>query len=192
MSILRKTIGENIKEVRLGKGLSQEKLGEKCGFSNTTLSSYENGRREPNLHTIAIIAKQLGVSIERLYYGDEDKSFIMAEPDEGKRVVNAIYYLWQLGLVSYYENYYQGYEDAYPSKKDKKPTGIYLYIQKYTMPIKRLLSSLNEFKQNETTYPDPEQYLEMLFSSVANEINDQLKREKEIASTPSPFTGKKH
>ena len=176
--MLRKTIGENIKEVRIEKRLSQEELGEKCGFSNTTLSSYENGRREPSLHTIATIAKQLGVSIERLYYGDEDKSFIMSEPDEGKRIVNAVYYLWQLDMVSYFEDYSQDYGDGYLRKNDKHPRGVFLYIRKYSGPIKRLLSSLDEFKLKEKTYPDPDQYLEMLFSSVANEINEIAEKER--------------
>ena len=38
-------IGKNIREVRLEKKLSQEELARKCGFSNTTLSAYENSRK---------------------------------------------------------------------------------------------------------------------------------------------------
>ena len=48
-------IGKNIKEVRTQKELSQEVLAKKCGFSNTTLSSYENSRKIPSLTTIATI-----------------------------------------------------------------------------------------------------------------------------------------
>lgn len=36
-------IGENIKSVRLSQGLSQQALADKCDFSNTILSQYENG-----------------------------------------------------------------------------------------------------------------------------------------------------
>ena len=61
-------IGKNIREVRLEKKLSQEELARKCGFSNTTLSAYEHSRKIPNLSTIAKIAKELEVTIERLYY----------------------------------------------------------------------------------------------------------------------------
>lgn len=78
-------IGKNIKEVRNQRQLSQETLATACGFSNTTLSAYENGRKIPNLVTIAKIAKQLNVSIERLYYGDENNAFIISAPDEGKK-----------------------------------------------------------------------------------------------------------
>lgn len=91
MNKLEEGIGKNIREVRLEHGLSQETLAEKCGFSNTTLSAYENSRKIPNLTTIAKIAKQLNVRIERLYYGDENSSFIESESDDGKKIVNSIY-----------------------------------------------------------------------------------------------------
>ena len=59
-------IGKNIRIVRNEKGLSQEKLAQMCGFSNTTLSAYENSKKFPNLDTTATIARELNVSIERL------------------------------------------------------------------------------------------------------------------------------
>ena len=87
MDKYEKNIGSNIREVRLERKLSQEKLADMCDFSNTTLSAYENSRKIPNLTTIAKIAKQLNVSIERLYYGDENSAFINSEPNEGKKIV---------------------------------------------------------------------------------------------------------
>ena len=50
-------IGGNIREVRLQKRYSQEKLAGLCGISNTTLSAYENSKKIPNLTTVAKIAK---------------------------------------------------------------------------------------------------------------------------------------
>ena len=91
MDNLEKNIGNNIKEVRLSKGLSQEALAERCKFSNTTLSAYENGRKTPGLATTAKIAKALNVSIERLYYGDENNAFIKVEPDKGKKSLQEPY-----------------------------------------------------------------------------------------------------
>lgn len=164
-------IGKNIKELRKEKGLSQEKLAKMCGFSNTTLCSYENGRKTPGLVTIANIAKSLGVSIERLYYGDENIAFISSEPDEGRKIVNAVYFLWEAGVINYYEDLYHspGYTGSDPQKKG--PVG-FLNIEKYFYQLRRLIMSLNEFKAKKTTYPDPEAYLKMLFSSVAAEINE--------------------
>ena len=168
-------IGKNIKEVRLSKALSQEALAKACDFSNTTLSAYENGRKIPNLVTIAKIAKQLNVSIERLYYGDENNAFIISEPDEGKKIVSSIYYLWKAGVISYYDNYITGMTpDDYCQAKE--PTGVYLHLSDYSSQIKRLILSLNEFEAKKDTYPDQEKYLEFLLSSVATEINNEIDR----------------
>lgn len=175
MDKFEKNIGKNIRDIRLERGLSQEALAEMCEFSNTTLSAYENSRKIPNLTTIARIAKQLNVAIERLYYGDENSAFINAEPDEGKKIVNSIYLLWSLGVINYFENFRIG-RPMYSMDEDAIPNGMFLYIQKYTSPIKRFLNSLNDFERNKATYPDPEKYLEMLKASVATEINNEIDR----------------
>lgn len=164
-------IGKNIKEVRRDKGLSQDALAKKCGFSNTTLSAYENRRKIPSLTTIAKIAKALEVSIERLYYGDENKSFIDSESDIGMKVVHSIYFLWSEGIISYYERLY-GNEYYYMDEDRDDPDGIYLYIKKYAPQIKRLISLLNDFSKRENTFDDPQSHLKGVFSSVAKEINE--------------------
>ncbi len=173
MSTIEKKIGKHIREVRMERGLSQETLAEMCGFSNTMLSSYENGRKNPSLDTIATIAKKLKVSIERLYYGDENNSFIISEPDEGKKIVNSVYFLWKSGVIYYYENYMAGVYPAEFLQDGVHPRGIYLQLVKFCIPLKRLISSLNEYQRNEKTYSDPEKYLDILLSSVATEINNE-------------------
>lgn len=171
-------IGGNIKEVRLGLGYSQEKLANMCEISNSTLSAYENSKKIPNLITIAKIAKALGVSIERLYYGDENISFVNSVPDEGRKIVNCVYVLWDLKVISYYENLMSHGIDAYSMERDEIH-GIYLFIVKHAMSIRRLINSLNEYRDKKNTYPEPEKYLEMILSSVANEINKEIEYEKE-------------
>ena len=171
-------IGKNIREVRLERGLSQESLANACGFSNTTLSAYENGRKMPNLITIAKIAKQLKISIERLYYGDENNAFIISAPNEGRKIVNSIYFLWKEGIISYVENYINGVE-VQDYHQLKEPRGIYLHLDKYSNPIKRLIVSLNEFQLKRDTYLDQEKYLELLLSSVATEINNDIELERQ-------------
>ena len=176
-------ICKNIREVRLEKNLSQEKLAKICGFSNTTLSAYENRRKIPNISTIAKIAKALDVSIERLYYGDENTAFINSEPDIGKRVVNSVYFLWSEGIISYYERFSYGFNPMMESDSNG-PGGVFLYIHKYSPQIKRLISSLKEFNERKTTYTDPDNFLKMLLSSVANEINNEIDREKKKEKIP--------
>ena len=174
-----KMIGKNIKCARLEKGLSQRKLANECGFSDTTLSGYENGRKIPNLITIAKIAQHLNVSIDRLYYGDEDNAFIDAVPDNGRKIVNAIYYLWSIGVIEYSE---YPFSDISMSEyyNQGEPAGMFLLLRKFHKPIKRLLISLNEFQLNKETYQDGEKYLEMLLASVATEINNEIKCEEQI------------
>lgn len=166
-------IGENIKSVRLSQGLSQQAVADLCGFSNTILSQYENGKKTPNLVTTAKIAKALKVSIDRLYYGDENSSFITSESNDGRKIVNSIYLLWSKGVISYYENYNQRGIPLYESTDDEK-IGIYLYIAEYHAPIRRLIKQLEDFKKMKDTYQNPDVFLEMLFDSVATEINQEI------------------
>ena len=65
----------------------------------------------------------------------------------------------------------------YASGNDQ-PRGMFLLLQKYSTPIKRLITSLDEFREKKETYPDPEQFLEYLLSSVANEIDKEIESNK--------------
>ena len=59
---MRALVGENVRKVRLKRGLTQERFAEKSGFSQQYLSSLENGRRNPSIVTIYELAMALGVS----------------------------------------------------------------------------------------------------------------------------------
>ena len=48
-------------------------------------------------------------------------------------------------------------------------------------PILRLLKCLDEFSVKKDTFTDPDAYLEILFSSVAAEINKEIADEKHRA-----------
>lgn len=58
--------GKKLKELRVEKDLSQQKLGEILGFCNQTISFWENGSREPDLDTLLAISHYFEVSIEEL------------------------------------------------------------------------------------------------------------------------------
>ncbi|MBR2441836.1 MAG: helix-turn-helix transcriptional regulator [Clostridia bacterium] len=60
------TFGKRLKELRLEKGLSQQKLGETFGFCNQTISFWESGSREPDLDTLVEIAHYFEVPFEDL------------------------------------------------------------------------------------------------------------------------------
>ena len=58
--------GQNLKELRLEKGLSQSKLGEVFNVCNQTISFWENGSREPDLDTLLKISNYFNVSVDFL------------------------------------------------------------------------------------------------------------------------------
>ena len=58
--------GKKLKELRVERGLSQQKLGEIFGFCNQTISFWESGSREPDLDTLLEIAHFFEVSLDEL------------------------------------------------------------------------------------------------------------------------------
>lgn len=67
---IRKKLGRNIRGLRAAYGETQEQLSEAVGYSKNAVSNYENGIREPDQDTLAVIAKHYSVSIEELLTSD--------------------------------------------------------------------------------------------------------------------------
>lgn len=59
---MRKLVGRNLARLRREKGLTQEELSLRSGFSQQYLSGLENGRRNPTIVTIHELAMTLEVS----------------------------------------------------------------------------------------------------------------------------------
>jgi len=59
---MRVLVGHNLRRIRLGKGLTQERFAELSGFSQQYLSGLEQGKRNPTIITLYEIAVALGVS----------------------------------------------------------------------------------------------------------------------------------
>jgi transcriptional regulator with XRE-family HTH domain len=59
---MRELVGSNVKRIRQEKGLTQEQLAERSGFSQQYISGLERGRRNPTIVTIYELATVLGVS----------------------------------------------------------------------------------------------------------------------------------
>lgn len=76
------TIGEKIRQVRKGLGMTQEQLAEKCGVATITIRQYESGRREPREGQIRRIAKALSIpedSFFNLQWYNYSEEFIQLE-----------------------------------------------------------------------------------------------------------------
>ena len=174
------SIGKNIRKERKSKGLSQKDLAERCGFAVTSLSVYENGKGAPSIYTIANIAEKLGVTVDQLLYGDESSAFINSAPDVGRKIVNAVYFLWERNIICFSLTGYNQYNPKLGELYDNDGKAVYLL--EYLFPILRLLQGLNDFDNKRDTYSDPDAYIEMLLSSVANEINGEIERKEKIES----------
>ena len=177
-------IGNYIREVRKDRGMSQRELAEKCGIRDSVLSLYERGKKIPNLVTISTIAEALNVSIDRLYYGDENNKFITSVADDGRKIVNSIYLLWQKGVLfsnSLYESkecgeIYNGYNGS-------------VMLSRHSQTIVWLLNRLAEYTQKKETFPDPEAYIEMILSSAANAINATINDSEQLKKQPQLSVG---
>ena len=60
-------IGANIKQIRLMKRISQRKLADLAGISNTYLSDIEVGRTNPSLKTLLKLAAALELDDKELF-----------------------------------------------------------------------------------------------------------------------------
>jgi transcriptional regulator with XRE-family HTH domain len=70
---MRKLVGRNFARIRLEKGLTQEALEERSGFSQQYISGLEQGKRNPTVITLYESATALGVSHIELLIVDKDK-----------------------------------------------------------------------------------------------------------------------
>ena len=59
--------GARIRQLREGRGLSQEAFADMCGLDRTYISGIERGKRNVSLLNISVLAKALGVPISQLF-----------------------------------------------------------------------------------------------------------------------------
>jgi len=63
---MRKLVGENFARLRKERGLSQEQVEERSGFSQWYISSLERGRRNPTIISLYELANSIGVRVADL------------------------------------------------------------------------------------------------------------------------------
>lgn len=69
---MRRLVGRNFARVRRDKGLTQEQVAERSGFSQQYISGLEQGRRNPTIVTVYELAQALGVGYLELLTGEHD------------------------------------------------------------------------------------------------------------------------
>ena len=63
-------IGENIRALRLQKGLTQEQVAQQLGVTYQAVSKWENGTNTPDIGLLPEIAALFGVTIDALFHQD--------------------------------------------------------------------------------------------------------------------------
>lgn len=70
---LNKAIGETVKELRLERNMSQEKLAEKCDSSVVYISEIERGIKNPTATTLMNIALSFEIKMSELIKKVEER-----------------------------------------------------------------------------------------------------------------------
>lgn len=74
-------IGKNIKKLRMQKDITQEQLAERLHVTRQAVSNWENGKTQPDVETLSMLAECFEISVEELIYGKKE------EPAKEKKVV---------------------------------------------------------------------------------------------------------
>jgi transcriptional regulator with XRE-family HTH domain len=66
MTETSKKLGENIKKLRIQKGMNQLELSSILGVDTAYISNVENGKKNPTIRTVENIAKALKIDVNKL------------------------------------------------------------------------------------------------------------------------------
>ena len=83
MANARQGFGHRMRELRVHKGLSQERLGVLASLDRSYVGGVERGQRNVSLENIAAIARALGVNIATLF-SETDNEAATPEPKSRK------------------------------------------------------------------------------------------------------------
>lgn len=71
---LTRRFGALVKELRLERGLSQERLGELCGLHRNYIGAIERAERTPSIVSADKLAQALGATLSELFSTLEENS----------------------------------------------------------------------------------------------------------------------
>ncbi|URN83517.1 helix-turn-helix transcriptional regulator [Acetobacterium wieringae] len=70
----------NISKYRAMKGLTQNDLAEDLNVTSGAVGMWETGKRVPNLEMAKVIADYFNVTIEEIFFTDENNETLAKEP----------------------------------------------------------------------------------------------------------------
>ena len=62
-------LGRRLRELRAGRGISQEAFADQCGLHRTAMSLLERGKRVPSLRTLLTLSRGFGIPLSELLKG---------------------------------------------------------------------------------------------------------------------------
>ncbi len=97
-------ISKNIKQLRTERGMTQEELAEKLFVTRQAVSSWENGRTQPDIYMLGKLRTVFGVSIEELLYGKKRNTELETEKPDYKKTLMLVFsvlggFLCAVGIV---------------------------------------------------------------------------------------------
>lgn len=72
----------NLKNLRIGKGVSQQAVAEYLGMSRQAYSNYENGNREPDFETMLKIGEYFSCSVDYILRGPSEARIVDSWHDD--------------------------------------------------------------------------------------------------------------
>lgn len=70
---------EKLRELRKEKGISLKELGAAMGVAESTMSLYENGKRQPDHETLLKLAEYFNVTVDYLLRGNDNSERLPEE-----------------------------------------------------------------------------------------------------------------
>lgn len=78
--------GDNLKKIRIARGLSQDELADKLEVSQRTVSSWETNRTEPNMGIVQKIADIFNVTTDEMIYGIGQTRIHLPSPESVRTI----------------------------------------------------------------------------------------------------------
>ena len=170
--------GEYLKNLRNGKGISQDALGEALGISRQSVSKWEQGNSTPDIDNIGKLAEFYGVSIDSIVKGEADEAKEneqTAQSEEAKAVNELI-------------DEFEGKEEPENKKAEEKRKELQEFISRFSANVakskqttsrKKMLEKLNI----EEIMPSTRKYPGIIFTperEVGNKILEVRNLSKSI------------
>jgi transcriptional regulator with XRE-family HTH domain len=95
--VSKQAVGERLRAIRIAQAMSQEKLAEMLGITQSNVSGLERGVRSLTIHQVAKLAAAMGVSTDELLLGKSPNGIKGNHQIQDRRFVRR---LREIGVLS--------------------------------------------------------------------------------------------